>query len=307
MTEMKHSKIFKRNENEKPIVRVFFGLLAYLLLIPLVFITFRYIPNFNWPFNLDRLILFLALIALVHFILRKQRLVVVVLWTLILGFLTFGTLTKGYGFRLAYTDYKEKVYGVFTEPQPDNVSNKLRPFPHKIQYIKAVDYYNPDVRNYAVSLTTDDSLRKYVAEYHDYRRLIQCFAVFRDVNRRWNYVNDPLEEEFLVKASDNLENFSGDCDDHSIMMAAAVMSIGGTMRLVHTDEHVYPEILIGDANNLEDVNYIVKHLMFKNESDGKRLHYHIDNQKQIWLNLDYTARYPGGEFMEGEVIAILNL
>ena len=47
--------------------------------------------------------------------------------------------------------------------------------------------------------------------------------------------------------------------------------------------------------------------MFKAESDGKRLHYQTDNQKQIWLNLDYTARYPGGEFMESEIISILNL
>ena len=199
------------------------------------------------------------------------------------------------------------VYGIFTEPEPDSTPSDLRPFPHKTKYIQAVDYYNPEVRNYAVSLTTDDSLKRYITEYHEYRRLIQCFAVFRDVNRRWNYVNDPLGQEYLVRASDNLGVFSGDCDDHSIMMAAAIMSIGGTMRLVHTTEHVYPEILIGDKDNLEDINYIIKKVMFKAESEGKRLHYHIDNQKQIWLNLDYTARYPGGEFMESEIIAILNL
>jgi hypothetical protein len=70
---------------------------------------------------------------------------------------------------------------------------------------------------------------------------------------------------------------------------------------------VYPEILIGDKDNLEDINYIIKQVMFKAESEGKRLHYHIDNQKQIWLNLDYTARYPGGEFMTSQIIAILNL
>lgn len=287
--------------------RIIFGVLAYLLLIPFAFITFKYIPNAHWPWNLDRILLFLALVALITFVLRKRKIIVAVLWLLLLAFPTVGSIINGYGFRLLYKDYKEMVYGIFTEPEPDSTPRDLRPFPHKTKYIQAVDYYNPEVRNYAVSLTTDDSLKKYITEYHEYRRLIQCFAVFRDVNRRWNYVNDPLGQEYLVKASDNLGVFSGDCDDHSIMMAAAIMSIGGTMRLVHTTEHVYPEILIGDKDNLEDINYIIKQVMFKAESEGKRLHYHIDNQKQIWLNLDYTARYPGGEFMESEIIAILNL
>lgn len=287
--------------------RIIFGVLAYLLLIPFAFITFKYIPNAHWPWNLDRILLFLALVALITFVLRKRKIIVAVLWLLLLAFPTVGSIINGYGFRLLYKDYKEMVYGIFTEPEPDSTPRDLRPFPHKTKYIQAVDYYNPEVRNYAVSLTTDDSLKKYITEYHEYRRLIQCFAVFRDVNRRWNYVNDPLGQEYLVKASDNLGVFSGDCDDHSIMMAAAIMSIGGTMRLVHTTEHVYPEILIGDKDNLEDINYIIKQVMFKAESEGKRLHYHIDNQKQIWLNLDYTARYPGGEFMTSQIIAILNL
>lgn len=288
-------------------IRIIFNVLAYLLLIPFVFVAFRYIPNAHWPLNLDRVLLFLALVALVTFVLRKQKIIITALWLLVFGILTVGSLSNGYGFRLAYKDYKEMVYGIFTEPEPDSTPRDLRPFPHKTKYIQAVDYYNPEVRNYAVSLTADDSLKKYITDYHEYRRLIQCFAVFRDINKRWNYVNDPLGQEYLVKASENLGVFSGDCDDHSIMMAAAVMSIGGTMRLVHTTEHVYPEILIGDRQNLEDVNYLIKQVMFKDESEGKRLHYHIDNQKQIWLNLDYTARYPGGEFLGSDVIAILNL
>ncbi len=288
-------------------VRVIFEVLAWLLLVPLAFIVFRYIPNAHWPLNLDCILLFLALVALVFFVLRKYKIVVAVLWLLLLGGLSVGSATNGYGFRLASKDFKEMAYGIFTEPEPDTTPTDLGPFPHRSKYIKAVDYYNPEVRNYAVSLTTDDSLKKYIAEYHDYRRLIQCFAVFRDINRRWNYVNDPLGQEYLVTASDNLGVFSGDCDDHSIMMAAAIMSIGGTMRLVHTTEHVYPEILIGDQENLEDVNYIIKQVMFKTESEGQRLHYHTDNQKQIWLNLDYTARYPGGDFMDSKIIAILNL
>lgn len=287
--------------------KIIFGVLAYLMLIPLVFVTFRLIPSFHWPIRLDRIILFIALVALVEFLRRRGRVIIIAIWLTLVGSLIYGSISKGYGFRLAMKDYKEMIYGIFTEPEPYSTPRDLRPFPHKTEYIQAVDYYNPIVRNYAVSLIVDDSLKNYVAEYYEYRRLIQCFAVFRDVNRRWNYVNDPAGREYLVKASDNVGIFSGDCDDHSIMMAAAIMSIGGTVRLVNTSTHLYPEILIGDKKDLEDINYIIKQVMFKDEADGKRLHYHIDNQKQIWLNLDYTASYPGGEFLDTKVMAILNL
>lgn len=289
------------------ITKLIFRILAYILIFPLVFVAFQFIPEAGLPFKLDRILIFIAIVLFVEFVLRKYKIPVLVLYAALIGFLTYGSISNGYGFGIAYKNYKGMVYGIFVSPEERNTPLKLRPFPYKIQYIEAVDYYNPDVRNYAVSLTTNDSLKKIIAEYHDYRRLIQCFAVFQDVNYRWNYVNDPVGQEYLVKASDNLQAFSGDCDDHSIMMAAAIMSIGGTMRLVHTSEHVYPEILIGDQHNLEDVNYIIKQVMFKNESDGKRIHYHTDKQKQVWLNLDYTARYPGGEFMDEKITAILYL
>ena len=82
-------------------------------------------------------------------------------------------------FDLAYKNYREMVYGIFVAPEADTTPKDLRPFPYKVKYVEAVDYYSPDVRNYAVSLIMDDSLKKYVADYHDYRKLIQCFAVFK--------------------------------------------------------------------------------------------------------------------------------
>lgn len=284
-----------------------YRILAVILVFPLAFITFQYIPNPSWPLNLDRLLILAVIIGLVELIYHKIRVVIPILLGVTLIVLTMGTLTNTYSFRRAYTDFKESAYGALYEPEATDTPKHLKPFPHKNKYIEAVDYYNANIRNYAVSLTKSDDLRDCIVKYHEYRRLIQCFAVFRDINTRWNYVNDPLGEEYLVPASENLDSFSGDCDDHSIMMAACIMSIGGTMRLVHTEGHIYPEILIGDQKNLEDVNFIIKQELFKNESKGKKLHYHIDNQKQIWLNLDYTAHYPGGEFLEKDIVSILNL
>lgn len=101
--------------------------------------------------------------------------------------------------------------------------------------------------------------------------------------------------------------FSGDCDDHSILMAACVRAIGGTPRLIHTKGHIYPEILIGSMEDLEKVNYLIKNELFPRESANKQLHYHIDERGQVWMNLDYTAKYPGGPFLFEEILGALTL
>ena len=48
------------------------------------------------------------------------------------------------------------------------------------------------------------------------------------------------KEIILPRATESLLYFSGDCDDHSILMAASVKAIGGTPRLIHTKGHIYP-------------------------------------------------------------------
>jgi hypothetical protein len=76
----------------------------------------------------------------------------------------------------------------------------------------------------------------------------------------------PKDGDYIATASESLSYFSGDCDDHSILMAASVRAIGGTPRLIHTKGHIYPEILIGTLNDLETVNYLIKNVLFEKES-----------------------------------------
>ena len=144
-------------------------------------------------------------------------------------------------------------------------------------------------------------------EYGDYRTIIQCFAVFKEINSRWNYVSDPKGKDYIATASESLRYLSGDCDDHSILMAACIKSIGGIPRLIHTDGHIYPEILIGSRKDFEAINYLIKKELFVKESKGQIIHYHIDERNQIWLNLDYTAHYPGGPFMHEAILGALTL
>jgi hypothetical protein len=58
---------------------------------------------------------------------------------------------------------------------------------------------------------------------------------------------------------------------------------------------------------LEAAVYIIKEVLFITESKNKEIHYHIDERGQIWLNLDYTARYPGGPFISEEILGALTL
>ena len=90
-------------------------------------------------------------------------------------------------------------------------------------------------------------------------------------------------------------------------MAACIKSIGGTIRLIHTKGHIYPELFIGNKIDLEKINYAIKKDIFPLESNKKAIHYHIDERGNIWLNLDYTAKYPGGPFMHEEILGALTL
>jgi hypothetical protein len=220
--------------------------------------------------------------------------------------LFYGTVLGNYGFSSVFEDYNSMVYSMSDNPHPqDIIIAKLLPFPNKTKILNAIEYENPKVRNFAIMATTKHF--KNLKGYSDYRTIIQCFAVFKEINHRWNYVSDPKEGDYIATASESLLYFSGDCDDHSILMAASVRAIGGTPRLIHTKGHIYPEILIGNRTDLEKINYLIKNVLFVDESHKKQLHYHIDERDQVWLNLDYTATYPGGPFLSEEILGALTL
>jgi hypothetical protein len=220
--------------------------------------------------------------------------------------LIYGSTIGNYGFNNVYEDYNAMMYTMSYNPYPqDIIIAKLLPFPNKSKIINAIEYQNPKIRNFAVKATSEHF--RAIKGYAEYRTIIQCFAVFKEINSRWNYVSDPKAGDYIATATESLLYFSGDCDDHSILMAASVRSIGGTPRLIHTKGHIYPEILIGSQTDLEAVNFLIKNVLFPTESSGKKLYYHVDERGQIWMNLDYTAKYPGGPFMSEEILGALTL
>lgn len=288
----------------KPWDTVVIFLLNILIAIPIFIIAHQNLINPEWWLHLDRILLFLIILIIIQLALRLLKTVIIICVFLYLIALVWGTLFGGYGFNAVYEDYRSMVYTMADDPNPqDIIISKLLPFPNKGKIIDAVNFDNPKVRNFALMATTKHFT--HVKGFREYRRIIQCFAVFKEVRNRWNYVNDPKGKEYIAYASESLQHFSGDCDDHAILMSALVRAVGGTPRIIHTGGHLYPEMLIGNKADLENINYLIKEVLFAEESRGKEVHYHLDERGQIWLNLDYTAKYPGGPFMSEEILGAL--
>ncbi|CAM3620163.1 hypothetical protein FSS13T_17830 [Flavobacterium saliperosum S13] len=288
----------------KPWDTVVIFLLNILIAIPIFIIAHQNLINPEWWLHVDRIFLFLIILIAIQLALRLLKTVIIICVFLYLIALVWGTLFGGYGFNAVYEDYRSMVYTMADDPNPqDIIISKLLPFPNKGKIMDAVNFDNPKVRNFALMATTKHFTQ--VKGFREYRRIIQCFAVFKEVRNRWNYVNDPKGQEYIAHASESLQHFSGDCDDHAILMSALVRAVGGTPRIIHTGGHLYPEMLIGNKADLENINYLIKEVLFVDESRGKEVHYHIDERGQIWLNLDYTAKYPGGPFMSEEILGAL--
>lgn len=291
---------------KKPWDNVIILVLNILIAIPVFIIIHQNLIDPEWPFQIDRILLFISIVVLIQLVLRLLRTIIIICLALYLVALIYGSTFGNYGFNSVFEDYRSMVYSMSDDPNPqDIIISKLLPFPNKSKILNAIEYDNPKVRNFALLATT--KYFRNIKGYHEYRLQIQCFAVFKEIQNRWNYVNDPKGKEYIARASESLIHFSGDCDDHAILMAACVRAVGGTPRLIHTGGHIYPEVLIGDKKDLEAINYLIKEILFKEESKGKELHYHIDERGKIWLNLDYTAKYPGGPFMSEEILGALTL
>ncbi len=282
---------------------IFVGILSFLLAFPLFILVYYRLPDLSWPYHTDKLAVFFVISVLLLLLVRSFKFVIVTGIVAIIGWLWYGTVNGQYGFQELYRDGKNVLSGLKNEPpNKDLVFTGTRSLGTDKEIVNAIDYRNPVVRDFAVQAANEFFKDEQEGTKLKYRMLIQCLAVFKKINENWNYVSDPKDEEYIAKASESVKLLAGDCDDHSILMAAAIKSIGGTPRLIYTNGHIYPELLIGSRRDLEHMGKLIHEQLFPEESNGRTIHYHQDEKSNIWINLDYTAGYPGGKFMGNEVI-----
>jgi transglutaminase-like putative cysteine protease len=134
---------------------------------------------------------------------------------------------------------------------------------------------------------------------------VRLLSLFKYINGHFKYVSDSERDEYFATARETIQDgLGGDCDGHSILMVSCMKSIGARCRMILTDGHLYPELYCGDEKQFELMQQAVINL-FGNETIDN-MYYHEQNG-QYWINLDYTARYPGGPYVSETAYAIINL
>ena len=280
------------------------GFLSLFIAFPIFVALHKQLPDYEWPLHTDRIVLFLLVALLALILLSLFRPIINFIFAGSLVILLYGTFTETYGFKNLATDYKAMFTSIKTGEEDNIMILDDSKFYYKSDIIAATNYTNPEVRGFALRAANNNFKREQNLN-EKYRDIIQCLGVFKKINRNWNYVNDPVGKEYFAKANESVKYLAGDCDDHAIMMVAAIKAIGGTARFVATTGHLYPEMMIGDKYDLIKVEKLIKNGLFPVESKDQSLHYHTDGDGKIWLNLDYTAAHPGGRFYAQPILGIL--
>ncbi|MFC1728229.1 transglutaminase-like domain-containing protein [Nanoarchaeota archaeon] len=80
-------------------------------------------------------------------------------------------------------------------------------------------------------------------------KICNAKAIFYFVRDNIEYVNDPVKKEYIKGAKETLVTSSGDCDDHSVLLANLLRAVGIETRFVLVSGHIYVQIYIEDAIN----------------------------------------------------------
>lgn len=273
---------------------------SYLLALPLFLLAIHIVPDFDWIFNLDRILLFIITISIVQKFIDWFRPIVLIALVIGLGYLCYNSFINknpyAYGWGAAFNDYTDLVYATIgKELEPTNVFFDVLNSDYAIKVQNAAEYRDSSVAEFAQECIKDEKFAYFADRYEKYATAIKSFAIFKVINEKWEYQPDADGTDIPAKASKTVHTFKGDCEDHAILMASSIKAIGGTVRIVISEGHAYPELCIGDKTDFENLENIIKLELFP-DTKGRCLHTHEEKDK-IWLNLDYTENFPGGRFL----------
>ncbi len=283
-------------------------IIAILLIIPLAPLVNRYIPPIILGgFNLDIIIAFTITILVIFMLLRFAKIVVGICFILLLFIFTINQFSENrYGFSDVFNDYKSLVVQNWGNKGAKLIDLELLPSYNDNPYSRIarrlstkVDYKDSLVRNYAVERSLE-----FFDEYHaKFGPIVRQLSLFKAINSRFKYVHDSQRDEYFASPRETILNgLGGDCDDHTILMVSTMKAIGARTRMVLTEGHVYPELYCGDKKGFDRMKEAIE-LLFANVISGQ-LFYHEENG-EYWINLDYSARHPGGPYSNPKAYAII--
>jgi len=298
-----------RQDKYRGIRDLFYYSIAVLTIIPLAPVINRFLPPMmigKW--NADLIVAVLLSALLVRLITWIFKPLIIPAFLIIMAMLTVNEFNRGYSFHNVLKDYRNIVVNNWRHRDLKEKELFIRPalFETATQQLvrelkSRVDYKDSLVRNFAVK----ESLRYFDEYYPKYGASVRWLSLFRSINGQFKYVSDAQRDEYFAWPRETIQNgMGGDCDDHTILMTSAMKAIGCRTRMIITQGHVYPEIYCGDSESFEKIKQAILHLFAENMSQG--LHYREFNG-EYWLNLDYSAKHPGGPYLNDLAYAVIDL
>ncbi|MCO4818091.1 MAG: hypothetical protein KC517_00580 [Bacteroidetes bacterium] len=162
--------------------------------------------------------------------------------------------------------------------------------PERKKVLNGCDYTSTLVRNTSIQIAANNPGQYNIGQLCD---------LFDYTLKNWTYINDPIQFNYVAKASESIEqNYTGDCDDFAVLIGSMIMSIGGEVRLNYawndSAGHAFVEANLGRVPLTPIKHYIRQRygLLF---SDVVYLRRDLKTQN-VWLNMDWFAKHPGGPY-----------
>jgi hypothetical protein len=270
----------------------------------------RFLPSLeinHWSASL--IFSFLVALVIIRMLIDLWKPLVIPATLLLFSVLIFNQYTHGYTLVNAVHDYRNWVTGNWDardqkqieslNVMPDLWGDSRSSLADSLR-VKA-NFQDSVVRNFAVR----HSLESFDGSWTKYQQVARELSLFKYINRHFKYVPDPRDLEYYATPKETILNgLGGDCDDHSILMGSCMEAIGAQARLVIVKGHMYPELFVGNKADFQTFRNAVRELFGDQHID--RLFYHEHNG-QYWVNLDYSAPYPGGPYANNEVYLVASL
>lgn len=286
------------------------NILSLLTLLPLAPFINRFLPPIvAGGFHIDLAVSFLISLLVVYALRWVFRPLIIPAFLLVCSVLLINKYRDDYTFTNVLNDYKGMVQGNWGTKDSKQL-DILSLYPRRVESYRdktvrgireKVNYQDSVVRNFSVK----HSLDYYDEYFYKFGKITRFLSLFRYINGNFKYVLDSRRDEYFATPQETILNgLGGDCDDHSILMTSCLQSIGARCRIVLIKGHAYPELYCGDKEDFEIMKQAIITLFPKPVI--KELYYH-ELKGEYWINLDYTARHPGGPYMNDKVYGLIEL
>ncbi len=152
-----------------------------------------------------------------------------------------------------------------------------------------VQYYNKvnELIDLDIVGSLADEVRSAVPGNYSILQIIEAYEL---VSLRIGYAED--EDNHWQSPAETIALGTGDCEDHSLLLASLITELGGTCRVNLISSHAFPSVYVGNASAIDDVVGAIQAYY----GNPVPVHYTVD-ELGYWLVIDtnglpYVGGYP---------------